>query len=93
MTASLRCPAEEIPIIDHPHRLSPTEHCKVFPVWVVNIIQVVDESGIAIYLRMERPLRIETMVSYSTSLKAKRKAAVMALWVTLGAIPKNNKGH
>jgi hypothetical protein len=26
-------------------------------------------------------------------LKAKRKAAVMALWVTLGAIPKNNKGH
>jgi hypothetical protein len=33
------------------------------------------------------------MVSYSTSLKAKRKAAVMALWVTLGAIPDDKKEY
>lgn len=41
-----------------------------------------------LYLRRAFFLRIETIMSYSTSLKAKRHAAVMALWVTLGPIPK-----
>jgi hypothetical protein len=40
-----------------------------------------------LYLRRAFFLRNETIMSYSTSLKAKRHAAVMALWVTLGPIP------
>lgn len=40
------------------------------------------------YLAIERRRRAATMTSYRTSLNAKRNAAVMALWVTLGMIPK-----
>lgn len=41
------------------------------------------------YLAIERRRRAATMTSYRTSLNAKRNAAVMALWVTLGTIPRN----
>lgn len=48
-------------------------------------------NGIRPYLRIALLLRMAIIVSYSTSLKANRKAAVMALWVTLGPIP-SSKG-
>lgn len=50
-------------------------------------IGLVDWETFPVYLAMRPFLRADTIISYSTSLNAKRNAAVMALWVTLGPIP------
>lgn len=46
-----------------------------------------DQDRNPVYLEMRPFLRADTIISYRTSLNAKRNAAVMALWVTFGPIP------